>query len=319
MFTLFTSIPPNLSASAIEHHRICVASWRNTGFYPISFNGVAEIPLVQSYGLGIEFESAPKGGKPVIGDILQAIRCRGASHAGIINADCEIVAYPDLALRLSRVLRGRLLFAERIDRHADGALSVGECQGFDGFFADTTVLSNLTNRQFRMGETWWDYWLPLAVAANGYEIGCADVPLLLHQKHPAAWHVEKWIEYGRVFWLQFKNQEVSGRPLFARLGLKYDGTPSAPELLQIGKACFEWLRAQRFSTPLEFLPEQSGSLAPLLRCVHPLLTELANTKQALVHARSELNFVRENKVRKMAARMRWLQKVIGARLRQSVS
>jgi len=319
MFTLFTSIPPNLSASAIERQRICVASWRNAGFRPISFNGIAEIPLVQSYGLGIEFDSAPEGGKPVIVDILQAIRNRGTSHAGIINADCEIIAYPELASRLSRILQGRLLFAERIDRDANGDLTVGDCQGFDGFFADTTVLSNLTNRHFRIGETWWDYWLPLAVAANGYEIGCANMPLLLHQQHPTAWHVEKWIEYGRVFWTQFKNQEVKGRALFAQLGLQYDVTPNTTELLQIGKACFELLRAQRLSSPLQLLPEQAGSFALILQGVLPLLTELATTKQALGLARSELNFVSENKMQKMTARIGWLQKVIGARIRQSLS
>src|SRR5262245_48086463 len=241
VFTLFTSIPPNLAAGALERQRACVDSWRNAGFSPISFNHAAEIPLVQSYGLGIEFEVAPEAGKPPIVDMLEAIHNRGAAHAGIINADCEIVAYPDLAFRLSNILQGRLLFAERIDRDANGDLSVGDCQGFDAFFADTRALSNLANRHFRIGETWWDYWLPLAVAANGFEIGCANVPLLLHHQHPTAWHPEKWIEYGRVFWLHFKNAQVNGQALFARLGLQYDATPSTPELLQLGKACFDWL------------------------------------------------------------------------------
>ena len=91
------------------------------------------------------------------------------------------------------------------------------------------------------------------------------MPLLLHQQHPTAWHVEKWIEYGRVFWLQFKNQEVKGQALFAQLGLQYDVMPSTPELMQIGKTCFDWLRAQRLSIPLQLLPEQAGSLALLFR------------------------------------------------------
>ena len=109
-------------------------------------------------------------GKPFIGDFLAAIRKRGSARAGIINADRKMVSYPDLSPKLFAALGNSVLFAERIEVGVDGSLARGDCEGFDAFFFDVDVLENVDDRHFRLGEPWWDYWLPLQLAVNGADV-----------------------------------------------------------------------------------------------------------------------------------------------------
>src|SRR5260370_20608016 len=103
-FKLFTSIKPPMNASELAYLHDCLNSWCAAGFDPVAVNGPKETETLRELGLEIEFASLRTDGKPRIGAIFSAIRESGARFAGIINSDCKIVRYPDLAANLKAAL-----------------------------------------------------------------------------------------------------------------------------------------------------------------------------------------------------------------------
>jgi hypothetical protein len=62
------------------------------------------------------------------------------------------------------------------------------CKGFDAVFFKTKAIDKLKmDEQWRIGETWWDYWLPLAFQAAGFEINTFPSPILIHIDHKQSW------------------------------------------------------------------------------------------------------------------------------------
>jgi FkbM family methyltransferase len=243
-FPIFTSIPPNLSAAAREHQLLVLDSWRAAGFTPISINSVAEAASVSALNLGIEIETVPTEGKPIISEMLSVILRRGCEFAGIINADCKIITYPHLALSLRARLDDSLLYAERIDLIGGQPIFDYCCGGFDAFFFDARVIEGIKDRYFRIGETWWDYWFPLRLAANGAKIANIHQPLLLHERHPAKWDNEQWRANAEVLWQELKKwsdwidlpPSISDRLHLAEMGQQAG---------DIADEFFDWLRNKR--------------------------------------------------------------------------
>jgi hypothetical protein len=107
--------------------RGCLSSWRAAGFQPIAVNGPSEIKVLRGLDLPVEFAPMLTDGKPRIGAILSAIRESGVRFAGIVNSDCRIVGYPDLASSLRAGLERTVLVAWRMDVGGDRPLA---CLGF---------------------------------------------------------------------------------------------------------------------------------------------------------------------------------------------
>ena len=268
VFPLFTSVPPHLSGAALAQQREVIASWRAAGFEPISVNGPSEIARLVALGLDIEIEPTSEDGKPFIADIVAAIRKRGCERAGIVNADCRVVGYPDLALRLAAALGNSVLYAERIDAGDGRFPTLGECRGFDAFFFDVGILGTVNDRHFRLGETWWDYWFPLQLAANGAMLGNIDVPLIVHRRHQARWNDEQWVRHARHMCTALK--EWSGQSTLMSLlaslnGIQHLKKLDIEDLLRIGTACFEWLRTRKLPREVAFLPNEMGGIEALLQ------------------------------------------------------
>jgi hypothetical protein len=95
-FSLFTSICPPKNPDALSYLRECLGSWKTAGFDIVAVNGPAECAAMEPLKLPVMWHRLPCDGKPLIGNILAAIRCRPVGFAGIINADCQLIAYPDL-------------------------------------------------------------------------------------------------------------------------------------------------------------------------------------------------------------------------------
>jgi hypothetical protein len=114
-FPLFTSIRPPKDAAETGLLRSCLASWTAAGFQPVAVNGPAETEALRSLNLPVEFSIMASDGKPRIGAILSAIRKHGCKFSGIINSDCKIVCYPNLAANLAAGLEGRAAVAWRLD------------------------------------------------------------------------------------------------------------------------------------------------------------------------------------------------------------
>jgi hypothetical protein len=254
-FPIFTSIPPNLSAAARQHQLLVLDSWRAAGFTPVSINSATEAEKISAMNFGIEIETVPTDGKPLISEMLSVILRRGCALAGIINADCKIITYPHLALSLRASLANSLLYAERIDSIGGQPVYDYCCGGFDAFFFDTKVIDGINDRHFRIGETWWDHWFPLRLAANGAKIANSHHPLLLHERHPARWDYSQWCANAEIFWRDLKtwSDRIDLPPSISdRLHLPEMGHKAK----YISAEFFVWLRNMRPAhVPSLFPPE----------------------------------------------------------------
>jgi hypothetical protein len=204
-FPLFTSIRPPRNATETDLLRSCLASWMAAGFQPVAVNGPAETEALRSLDLPIEFSGMASDGKPRIGAILSAIRERGCTFAGIINSDCKIVCYPDLAANLSAGLEGGAAIAWRLDVGGTTA----QRYGFDGFFFDSAVMPE-DDCGFSIGEPFWDTWFPIACEAAGARVEVIEVPLLTHKVHPLNWSDGDWLRGAHRFWPVFRSWHARG-------------------------------------------------------------------------------------------------------------
>jgi FkbM family methyltransferase len=267
-FPLLTSVPPYLAGEALARQRAIITSWRTAGFKPISVNGPSELEQLTTLGLEIEIEPTLEDGKPFIGDILAAIRKRRCAWAGIVNADCELVGYPDLSLRLAASLENSVLYAERVDVGDDCAPTVGACNGFDAFFFDAGLLGTISDRHFRLGETWWDYWFPFQLAVNGAMLGSISIPLIYHRRHHARWDDLQWLHHGcqMANALETWGKEIALVSFFSSLADSPRlGQSGLHQLSRMGAACFQWLRTRRLPHELNFIPDEMNGIDILLR------------------------------------------------------
>jgi hypothetical protein len=267
-FPLFTSIPPHFSDEALLKQRAIIASWHAAGFTPISVNGPSEVEQLATLCLDIEIEPTKQDGKPFIGDIVTAIKKRECACAGIVNADCELIGYPDLSLRLAASLENSVLYAERVDVSDDCTPTVGECNGFDAFFFDVGTLETINDRNFRLGETWWDYWFPFQLAVNGAKLGGISIPLIYHRRHHARWNEAQWRRHGWQMSSMLKTWERENALLsfFSSLaGSHCLGTAEFHQLSMMGTACFQWLRTRKLPNEVAFMPNELSSIEALLR------------------------------------------------------
>ena len=217
-FLLFTSIKPPADAEELSYLRDCIASWRAAGFTPVAVNGPSEVKKLQDLDVPVEFARLPKDGKPRIGAILQAVRDSSAPVAGIINSDCRMMADPLLAHRLVGRLDRTCVIAWRVDV-GEGVKPAATSHGFDCYFFDTRYLPK-DDRGFSIGDTWWDYWFPMACEMAGARLETLSIPVLTHRVHPLNWSQRNWEAGAERFWealRHWKPTEPKPDSLFAAL------------------------------------------------------------------------------------------------------
>src|SRR5574339_77765 len=127
MIPLFTSIPPRISRQAPDGSEIgreyaqqCIASWRKSGFHPITLNAGDEAvsELVQSEG--IERLSMPQNarerfGRPLVylDDFIRVARARTDGVVAIVNSDILLDMEPEMFGQLPALQPGYGLFSKR--------------------------------------------------------------------------------------------------------------------------------------------------------------------------------------------------------------
>jgi len=255
---LFTSIRPPTDAEATSYLRDCLNSWRMAGFDTVAVNGSAETEALHHLELPIEFVVTATDGKPRIGTILSAMRARGCRFAGIINSDCRIIGYPDLAAHLRAGLDRTVVLAWRIDVGPD-LKPTAMHGGFDACFFDTEVMPQ-DDLGFSIGDPWWDYWFPLACEMSGARVETLAVPLLTHKAHPAHWSQQSFIRSGYRFWAAFQSWRLRGalpKSLLTQIpiGWRPDGTPSVDQLGHLCGIIPAWLHDSRPQTIAIMGPE----------------------------------------------------------------
>jgi hypothetical protein len=245
--TLYTSLPPRIERLAAgrklgaTYQRECIASWRRLGFDVVSLNARAEIEALLPLGYEVTFKETAAS-PPRINDFLTVIKEEPAAVAGIINADCMIVANdPAISLVLQSAGQG-LVLVERLNIGADDLRATGtSCCGFDLLLFAKQVLNVLEfDSEISIGTPWWDYWYPITYQSAGGELFSAPAPMLIHLDHPQGWSYETWLATGRKMHASLaRNPGCSSLPF-----VKHDRTNglSDSEVCDLATAAFQWLK-----------------------------------------------------------------------------
>jgi len=256
---LFTSIRPPADAEAASYLRDCLNSWQTAGFDTIAVNGPAEAEVLRHLNLPIEFAVTAVNGRPRIGAIQSAIRARGCRFAGIINSDCRIIGYPNVAANLQAGLDRAVVLAWRIDVGPDLRPTTMR-GGFDAYFFDTEVMPR-DDCGFSIGDPWWDFWFPLACEMSGARVETLAIPLLTHKAHPAGWSEQTLLRSGHRFWAAFQSWHRANllpKSLLAHIPtrLRLERTPPLDLLERLfGNIIPAWLHENRPQTIAIMGPE----------------------------------------------------------------
>jgi hypothetical protein len=197
MIPLFTSIPPKWNRPAMGRNfgpawlKLCINSWKASGFRPISLNSPAEIEGF--WMLPVEFQPVSRS-RPLISDLLDVAKKSGSRIAGIVNADCMTIPFLPLATALENNLDDGVVIIERLNISQDDLRPTGQhCYGFDGFFFTVESLEKIEwSNDWKIGSVWWDYCFPLAFAAAGKKIRTLPSPGLIHLDHKKRWSRDEW-------------------------------------------------------------------------------------------------------------------------------
>lgn len=220
-FPLFTSIPPNSDYMPI------VENWRDSGFRVISINNAEEAALLHSIET-IEVKSEER--KLPLSLILSAIQTTGEPVAGIINADCKLLAPIDCEAMIRNTDRSVIL-AERIDIDEHGAPAMYRAHGFDAMFFDTSAIMPMRmNHAFKIGAPWWDYWLPYAIQATGMKVKRFSCPILTHEIHHSSWDTKTWTMLARQVQNEFPHHAFSKLPHGQMAMAAYEILRSSPAI-----------------------------------------------------------------------------------------
>jgi hypothetical protein len=172
---LFTSIPPSLKRMVQgtdfgpAWQAACVRSWKDAGFRIVSLNTADEVSRMHLFLAGVEFFEIPEDRtRPLIAASFAVSTASGAKIVGIINADCLLIDQIGLGTRLAERLDG-IAIVQRFNIDQNTLRPTGQtCFGFDAFFFTTAALSAIEpDAMWRIGDNWWDYWLPMAFYFGG--------------------------------------------------------------------------------------------------------------------------------------------------------
>jgi hypothetical protein len=247
--TLFTSIPPRMIRPVQGRefgsiwHAACIESWREAGFRVISLNSPQEIEALRSFASAVEFREIPKGRtRPLITDFFSAISRSESKIVGIINADCMMIPKIGIAKHLTDHLDG-LVIAERLNLNEETLKLTHMNHGFDAFFFEAAAAATIVrDDHWRIGDLWYDYWLPLAFNVAGFEIKTLPVPILLHLNHHSTYSAPWEKDFPRL--INLLRNHGSGRldPNLAAELLRAQ-EPRVKDVHKLTNLLFIWLRS----------------------------------------------------------------------------
>ena len=289
-YLILTSIPPRFSrlingrCVGSEYQRQCAESWRAAGFEIVSINSEAEVDAVRALDLPIEIMEG-SAERPRLWEILRVANEAGTDLCAIVNADCKFIEYGNIANKLKPFCESTLMVSERIDVEGEAYAPVpGNCAGFDAFFFDPRIARGITQTDFSLGDPWWDYWFPCALAARGFGVQRIATPLVLHLAHKARWNQQDWEDGGN----SFREQLIRQLHLPTCTEEFRNGFATAPvatmELPKLGELVHGWLWSQDSTVDVRFLPlDTPEQLLRRLRDYHSVdsVRQIANLELAL--------------------------------------
>jgi FkbM family methyltransferase len=220
-----------------DWHRACRQAARALTGAVISVSEVA--PLDPD----ITWVEAP--GRPAMVDLLAAGVERSSEHLLIANAD--IMFNQAFRTVLGELAPEAVYYGRRHDvrenEKGSGPLRVLQPYewGFDyflmpGAFARIVVAEGLLPAEFRIGEPWWDYLIPVLAHALGFPVKRIGPQraIALHYVHDQRFAPKTWAENGNRFVACLKALQQSGAPFAQSLLAELLGDPSdRPDLQRI--------------------------------------------------------------------------------------
>jgi hypothetical protein len=199
---LFTSIPPRVQRVIHGQQdvgaawtRACITSWQRAGYRVVSVNAHCEVAEIRRQHpdvdvVGVARDGRVRTGRPLvfIADMLALMADCGHTSAAIANAD--VLCMNDAADRLRGWQPDGFAYSNRVDID-DPQLSNPRLHGgMDFLIANTRHLRTLDVPDFLFGTPWWDYWLPMALTAQGVQgarLAVNNLPLIAHLAHDDRW------------------------------------------------------------------------------------------------------------------------------------
>jgi hypothetical protein len=118
----------------------------------------------------------------------------------IINSD--IVLNGDVSQHFAQCEKG-LVFANRCDHNGDFQNPTLYRYGFDVFFIHSRYYGIIPQSLFAMGQTWWDYWVPMRFIKTGLPIKLITDCLFLHARHAVQYNSAEWVKMTEHFqWIE---------------------------------------------------------------------------------------------------------------------
>lgn len=209
---LFTSVPPRMERSSPDGFSIgrsyqedCIRSWRASGFTVYSIHFEEELATLERFdgvtyvGVRRTEDDPPAEVKPSLKAMLRVIEEVGAGLSGLINSDILLVEAPGWTDVVRSEVAGSVIAFTRYETNDVDRTCVGWAPwGFDLIFFDRKFIGSLRYCGMRIGETWWDYWLPLWMHFAGAEIKHVEDCVALHLDHKVVSNA-KVQNYGRRF------------------------------------------------------------------------------------------------------------------------
>jgi hypothetical protein len=121
---LITSIPPLMfrldgfgSEIGEAYQKSCIASWRRSGFEPISINSAVEDYKHSPRMIAVDRDASGITGRPHVyfSDMLEIASAEAQGPFALTNADIMLPAGSDLAAKVVKLRPGELILSRRLD------------------------------------------------------------------------------------------------------------------------------------------------------------------------------------------------------------
>jgi hypothetical protein len=234
---LFTSIPPRLDRRSVDGISIgdryqaeCIQSWLRCGFEIYSVHYRDELPKLRRYE-GVTYVAAerseredPREMKPSLRIVMEVVKRSGVEVPGIVNSDILLLNSPGWVDAIRREITKSVIAVTRYETNDIDRTCIGWAPwGFDVIFFDPFYIDRLQYCDMRLGECWWDYWLPLSLYFEGAALKHVEDFVALHQDHPIV-SSNKIHEYAERFiaWLALLADADRSRSQETRVTETYD-------------------------------------------------------------------------------------------------
>lgn len=205
-----------------DYTRRCIGSWRDAGYPVTSFNAPDEAAAIAAVYPDVTFKPVARTalaerGRPFVYLADLMAQCDPASEAliGIINADILLHDVAALQRALAAQNGRRVFYGQRRDIHDPSAPTQGmrHAWGFDYFFFPQAAARRLADAGMMFGQNWWDYWFPVALAAQGYELCPVRSLPVSHLHHDAGSVTAAQLDFHYESFAQFHAALTAALPL----------------------------------------------------------------------------------------------------------